>query len=1129
MKFTKLTSLVLLSSLLSLSSATAQEIVLYGNVSSLNADGSLSPIQGAYVGIDSDWYNYSDEAGNYEFSFLWNWDGPVAVICEAEGYDTQTATIMPEEEVVELNFILSPSQQEENGIVFGHVYEISSDPNEVIPISGAGLIFSNSVSGDTWTTITGENGGYEISLPEGLYLVSVWADGYLDNNEETVTVIAYEEVEQNFYLQPQDEYDLALHGFVRGPSDDDPTGWMPLPGSQIRATPNDQEEPVYEAVTNEEGFYELPLSSGYYDVTASHEGYQSGFAYVYISSNNENWQDFYLEHSDFQNAGIHGLVYWETPNGNEIFISGAQIRAESSDDNLVYEAATGENGGYEMEVMGNHHYIVTCTAEFEGMELVQVHDIYVGESWAELNFGFGEDLPPPQNAGIHGLVYWETPNGNEIFISGAQIRAESSDDNLVYEAATGENGGYEMEVMGNHHYIVTCTAEFEGMELIQVHDIYVGESWAELNFAFGGEPPMDVLLTGYVFGIEIDVIFPLPGSVVSATPSGPTDPVWETTADDEGQYELYLPPGGYLVTAQHEGYVSVTVDIFIEPNQPNELDFYLEQEGYNPMIYGQVWMITDSGNEIPVNEAFIQAVNEETGIAFDTVTNESGNFEMGVMPYMQYFVSCTLPDPSGTTQVQDVFVVISPVELIFVFGDENFGWLAGHVYDSNPEPFPIPNASVWIENEDHEYETLTNEEGYFEIHAPAGWYALHANALEFEPFNGEIMIYPGEEIIMEIMLSHSEENGTDISYFGGWNLIGIPRNTGDSHIEELFPESIEGTLYGYNMAGYYMETVPATGNGYWLKFWETGSASIYGEPFYEMTLELSTGWNLIAGPSGTVTYNGVIDPDEILVPGTLYRYTESGYELSEMITPGNGYWIKSFESGTITLHVTEDLAKFENQESLVSDANQLKINGQTLYFGNKLNEIEMQSFSLPPAPPEGGVDVRFTGDTKICSEKCEIRIMNPGSLFEFEWNIKDSEMWQLIPVIANEEKSRKAILLTTQNHISLNTKAEKFVLRKKNLSEIPSKFSILSAFPNPFNPVTTLRYDLPEDNFVMITVYDMLGREIAKLVNTTQEAGFKSVQWDATDSMGRPVSAGVYLYQIQAGKFVQTKKMVLLK
>ena len=73
-------------------------------------------------------------------------------------------------------------------------------------------------------------------------------------------------------------------------------------------------------------------------------------------------------------------------------------------------------------------------------------------------------------------------------------------------------------------------------------------------------------------------------------------------------------------------------------------------------------------------------------------------------------------------------------------------------------------------------------------------------------------------------------------------------------------------------------------------------------------------------------------------------------------------------------------------------------------------------------------------------------------------------------------------------------------------------------------------YDLPSEALVTLSIYDMLGREITQLVNAThQDAGFKSVQWDATDTMGNPVSAGVYLYQIQAGEFMQTKKMILLK
>ena len=94
---------------------------------------------------------------------------------------------------------------------------------------------------------------------------------------------------------------------------------------------------------------------------------------------------------------------------------------------------------------------------------------------------------------------------------------------------------------------------------------------------------------------------------------------------------------------------------------------------------------------------------------------------------------------------------------------------------------------------------------------------------------------------------------------------------------------------------------------------------------------------------------------------------------------------------------------------------------------------------------------------------------------------------------------------------------------------IPDQYILSPNYPNPFNPLTTLRYDLPEDAMVNITIYDMLGREVKTLVNTTQDAGFRSVIWNATNDYGKPVSAGVYLYQIKAGEFVQIRKMVLLK
>ena len=84
-------------------------------------------------------------------------------------------------------------------------------------------------------------------------------------------------------------------------------------------------------------------------------------------------------------------------------------------------------------------------------------------------------------------------------------------------------------------------------------------------------------------------------------------------------------------------------------------------------------------------------------------------------------------------------------------------------------------------------------------------------------------------------------------------------------------------------------------------------------------------------------------------------------------------------------------------------------------------------------------------------------------------------------------------------------------------------------YPNPFNPITTLRYDLPENSLVTITIYDMLGRQVKTLINQAQDAGFKSVVWNATNHLGQVVSAGLYIYTIQAGEFRQTKKMILLK
>ena len=97
----------------------------------------------------------------------------------------------------------------------------------------------------------------------------------------------------------------------------------------------------------------------------------------------------------------------------------------------------------------------------------------------------------------------------------------------------------------------------------------------------------------------------------------------------------------------------------------------------------------------------------------------------------------------------------------------------------------------------------------------------------------------------------------------------------------------------------------------------------------------------------------------------------------------------------------------------------------------------------------------------------------------------------------------------------------------KNMT--PKLFKLYQNYPNPFNPVTTIHYDLPENSFVSITVYDMSGNVVDNIINKYQESGYKLVQWDATNGHGYQVAAGVYIYKIQAGDFRKVKKMLLLK
>ena len=96
-------------------------------------------------------------------------------------------------------------------------------------------------------------------------------------------------------------------------------------------------------------------------------------------------------------------------------------------------------------------------------------------------------------------------------------------------------------------------------------------------------------------------------------------------------------------------------------------------------------------------------------------------------------------------------------------------------------------------------------------------------------------------------------------------------------------------------------------------------------------------------------------------------------------------------------------------------------------------------------------------------------------------------------------------------------------------NELPIPCNLYNNYPNPFNPSTTLQYDLSENSFVDVTIYDVFGNVVNNLVFANQTKGFKSVQWNATNNDGQPVASGVYLYSIKAENFRKTKRRIFLK
>ncbi|MFC1550435.1 T9SS type A sorting domain-containing protein [Candidatus Neomarinimicrobiota bacterium] len=184
--------------------------------------------------------------------------------------------------------------------------------------------------------------------------------------------------------------------------------------------------------------------------------------------------------------------------------------------------------------------------------------------------------------------------------------------------------------------------------------------------------------------------------------------------------------------------------------------------------------------------------------------------------------------------------------------------------------------------------------------------------------------------------------------------------------------------------------------------------------------------------------------------------------------------------------------------------------------------------------------IQWTSEGLLVTNKVKIDLLRNGTFYYeitpktrndgvFRWDIPDTLTLSDQYTIKVQNNDFPAAVDTSDATFSIIEAIAPSVEEFPSIQGLPLEYKIKQNYPNPFNPITTIRYQLPEESHVVLSIYDIMGRQVVQLINGTQAPGFKSVQWDSKDRFGNVVSAGMYLYHIQAGSYNKTIKMILLK
>ncbi|MGD9547433.1 MAG: M6 family metalloprotease domain-containing protein [Candidatus Krumholzibacteriia bacterium] len=395
----------------------------------------------------------------------------------------------------------------------------------------------------------------------------------------------------------------------------------------------------------------------------------------------------------------------------------------------------------------------------------------------------------------------------------------------------------------------------------------------------------------------------------------------------------------------------------------------------------------------------------------------------------------------------------------------------------------------------------------------------------------------------------------------GWQLVSRPIAMNTDSLAVLFPDATSA----FKFAGSYLQTdLIAAGKGYWLDMPAADTVVHTGDQVRRIELSLPAGWSLVGAPYDTYLVADIAQSP----PGVIRSVYGFGvaYDLADQLLPGQGFWVDMVQAGTITMDMDAFKSAGGIDPASVSIPAAWELPLQVLPGRSDPAEaiaiscgaaagaadgldLEMGERALPPAPPAGIFDVRLAilGGVGVHRD-----LRDPGA-DRFTYNLTFGGTpasfpvrlaWDssLLPAGASAILSDAAggrllepvdMLGAGEALINANAAFAGGVIITVCLAgdqpDLPRVLALHGNVPNPFNPLTTFQYDLPEPARIRLEVFDVAGRLVRTLVTGQMPAGRHEAVWDGRSDSGAGVASGSYFYRLDTGRQVLTHKMLLIK